>query len=479
MENKTMAQEVVSAKSDLTWKHRVGYAAGDAGGVVTLVLISGYMNRYVTNILGIPFVTLSVLLLIWNIWDMINDPLVGTLMDKAFEKSTGTKDKFRPWILGSIPVIVLGFIAFFSVPSMLSGFAAVASLFILKIVYEWGYTMMNIAMGSLLGAMALNDTERASLSSARGIGSSVGALSAGVIVPQLLGALGENTRGYMISGIVVALLGAFLIFIHYSWTEERNSAAKLVVDDEEGSKVKFTDIINVFKQNRAFLALSLHSVIIVFGGTLYGQFNPYMYADVLGDISLMTYTSILSQVLSISLLSVAPTLAAKVGGTVNIIKNCLIIGLTMLIGLFALMTVMDVSALVFLIVSSVGYGLVNMSVQLQWGLVSEAIDYNEYLTGKRTEGAIYGTFSLTRRVGQTLSQSLAVLMIGWIGYNPELTNQGLQQAASTILSIRALNLLGPAIAAIASFLIFKFVWNIDDELRVKMAEWKQEKLGNQ
>ncbi len=481
MKNKNVSK-AVSTENNLTVKHRIGYAAGDAGGVITLVLIMGYMNRFVTNVLGVPFVALSALLLIWNIWDMVNDPLVGTLMDKSFEKAKGDRDKFRPWILASIPVMVLGFIAFFTVPNMLSGFAAVASLFLLKILYEWGYTMMNIAMGSVLGAMALNDTERATLSSARGIGSSVGALVAGVIVPQLLASLGENPRGYMISAVTIALLGGFLVFIHYAWTEERNASARIVVDDEnateeerEENKVKFTDIINVFKQNRAFLALSLHSVIIVLGTTMYSQFNSYMYADVLGNIGLMTYTTIISQFLSIGLLVIAPSLAKRFGGTVNLIKSCLTVGAILLIALFGSMVAINIPPLVYLLVSAVGFGLVNMSVQLQWGLVSEAIDYNEYLTGKRTEGAIYGTFSLTRRVGQTVAQSLAVLIIGWIGYNPELTNQGLAQSAGTIFGITAMNLAIPAAAALISWSIFKFIWNIDDEMRAKIAQWKLDK----
>ena len=88
MKNENVKQ-AVSTENNLTWKHRVGYAAGDAGGVLTLVLLMSYMNRYVTNVVGVPFAALSILLLIWNIWDMINDPLVGTLMDKSFEKEIG------------------------------------------------------------------------------------------------------------------------------------------------------------------------------------------------------------------------------------------------------------------------------------------------------------------------------------------------------------------------------------------------------
>ena len=202
-----------------------------------------------------------------------------------------------------------------------------------------------------------------------------------------------------------------------------------------------------------------------------------MYADVLGNISLMAYTAIISQGLSIFLLSIAPALTKRVGGTVNVIKYCLFIGGVILAVLFAGMMTMDLPAIVYLVVASIGFGLINMSVQLQWGLVSESIDYNEYLTGKRTEGAIYGTFSLTRRVGQTLSQSLAVLIIGWIGYNPELTNQGLRQAVSTDNWIMVMTLVAPAIAAAVSWLIFTYMWNIDDDLRQKIAAWRLGKVN--
>ncbi len=469
--------EVAATKaSGLTWKHRVGYAAGDAGGVLTLILV-GYMTRYITNVLEVSYGILSVLLLIWNFWDMFNDPIVGTLMDKSFAKSKGDKDKFRPWILASIPVITIGLVAFFTVPSFLGGISLVISLFILKIIYEWGYTMMNIAMGSLLGAMALNDTERATLSSARGLGSSFGALGGGIIIPQVLASLGENPRGYMIASLITAALAGVIIFLHFSWTQERNASARVVVNDTPENKVKFTDIINVFRKNRAFLALSLHSVIIVFGTFLYSTFNPYMYADVFGDISMMTYTSIISQVLAISLLSIAPALTKLMGGTVKVIKNCLALGIILNVALFVVMLSVDVVPLLFLVISSIGYGLINMSVQLQWGLVSEAIDYNEYLTGKRTEGAIYGTFSLTRRVGQTISQSIGVLMIGWIGYNPELTNQGLTQSDGTTLGIVAMTLIAPAAAAVMSWAIFTFVWNINDDLRADISAWRIEQAA--
>ena len=106
------------------------------------------------------------------------------------------------------------------------------------------------------------------------------------------------------------------------------------------------------------------------------------------------------------------------------------------------------------------------------GLVGEAIDYNDMVTGKRTEGSIYGTFNLSRRVGQTVGNSFAVFMLGVIGYNGALVDQGLPQAAGTVIGLKAMCVLIPAVFILGSWAAFKFVWNITPEVREKMAAHK-------
>lgn len=114
-----------------------------------------------------------------------------------------------------------------------------------------------------------------------------------------------------------------------------------------------------------------------------------------------------------------------------------------------------------------------MSVQMQWGLVAEAIDYNEYKTGKRSEGTIYGFFSLSRRAGSTIAGSITVLLIAAIGYNPDLTAQRVSQAASTLTGIQVCNVAFPLLGALISFCCFTFIWNLKGDLRQKIQDWKE------
>ena len=179
-------------KSGLTMKHKIGYAMGDMGGCMTFALMGAYVTRYYVNILKVDTVVLAVLLAVWNIWDAVNDPMMGALMDKMFAKHHNPKGKFRPWLLRATPLLAITSIAFWTVPTLFEGTAMLMVLFVCKILYEACYTMFNIPMGSLLSAMANTDEERASLSSARGFGSMIGNILPTMIFPVILGHFGDT-----------------------------------------------------------------------------------------------------------------------------------------------------------------------------------------------------------------------------------------------------------------------------------------------
>ena len=202
-----MATKNVSGKSGLTLKHKIGYAMGDLGGCMTFALMGSMVTRYYTNILQVDTRILAALLLIWNIWDAVNDPLMGILMDRMYAKSRNPKGKFRPWLIRIAPLLCVTFIAFWTLPTLFDGFAMLVVLFFCKILYEGCYTMFNIPMGSLLGAMANNDAERSTLSSARGFGSLVGNVLPMIILPQLLAVYGDTSFAFGAGAAICALIG--------------------------------------------------------------------------------------------------------------------------------------------------------------------------------------------------------------------------------------------------------------------------------
>lgn len=175
---------------------------------MTFAIMGTYGTRYFTNVLGVDTRVLAALLLIWNIWDAINDPMMGALMDKIFAKHHNAKGKFRPWILRSTPLLAITSIVFWTVPTFFEGLSMLIVLFFCKILYEACYTMFNIPMGSLLSAMANTDGERAVLSSARGFGSMLGNMIPMMVFPILLEKYGDsNAMGYGVGAAVCAAIG--------------------------------------------------------------------------------------------------------------------------------------------------------------------------------------------------------------------------------------------------------------------------------
>ena len=186
-------------KTGLTKKHWFGYMCGDWGGCMTFTLMASIFSVFCTNALGVDPKLLGTLVIIWTIWDAVNDPLMGALMDRAFVKRQDPRGKFRPWLLRATPLLAVTAIALWTVPTFFDGIALIVVLFSVKILYEAAYTMFNIPMGSLLSAMSTNDAERASLSSARGAGSGFGNALPGIFAPMIIAAFGDRgTTGYMI-----------------------------------------------------------------------------------------------------------------------------------------------------------------------------------------------------------------------------------------------------------------------------------------
>jgi GPH family glycoside/pentoside/hexuronide:cation symporter len=312
--------------------------------------------------------------------------------------------------------------------------------------------------------MSTNDTERASLSSARGVGSMFGNMIPGMVGPVIIGMFGDkNAPGYMITGVGCAIVGFIVCLLHYAFTEERTTVGEVKSDD-----IKISDILDVVKKNRAFVALCIHGICICTMQFLTENISLYMYSAVYNDVTYKTIASALSAPFMVGAMVGVPFLCKKLG-LEKIIRYTLLAGGAICGFLFVMHLFMDVHPLVHGVILGIGSGLAMVSIQMQWGLVGEAIDYNEHITGKRTEGSIYGTFNLSRRIGQTVGMGFSFFALDWIGYNPDLATQ----SGGTVFGFKILCVLVPALFIIGSWAAFKFVWNITPEIREKIMQSKK------
>ena len=449
------------SNESLTLKHRIGYALGDFGGCMTFSLMSAFMTRYYVNVALMDTAIIAAMTLIWKIFDAVSNPVIGVLLDKSFAKRSGRGDKFRPWIFRVAPLTGIAGILVFTAPGWVTGMSRLVVAFTTYLMYEVFYAMQHIALGGLISAMAKDDAERSELSSARGIGGSLGIVIPQMLFPAIISAFERNPAfGYGVGVTVCAVIGYICCLGCYFFTEERNTSQQ----QAGAAPIKVTDILEVFRVNRAFVALCLHGLLSGILMSVGGALSTYMYADILGSLALMSVGSMVSMPVSLVCMSVVPGISRKIGSQ-KVLRGSLLLGCGLYVGLFSLHIVTNINVWVHIGINALAAGISGLSNMMQWGMLSEAIEYNEYLTGKRTEGSINGTFNMLRRLGQGLGASFGVAMLGMIGYDAAVSVQN----SSTILGIKVLCLLFPAICAMGSWIVFRFVWNITPELREKMA----------
>ena len=108
------------------------------------------------------------------------------------------------------------------------------------------------------------------------------------------------------------------------------------------------------------------------------------------------------------------------------------------------------------IISSIGQSTFTMLV---WAFVTDAIDYNEYLTGKRYDASLYSIYTFSRKIGSTIASvgvSGVLAAIGFIADAPS-------QTTEVVNNIRLLGTGVPLLAVVLEIIGVGLIWNISEE----------------
>ncbi len=145
----------------------LAYAAGDLGCNMSFALKST-MAIFWTQFMQLDL-WYSLLLIIVQVWDAINDPLIGSIVDA--DKHKYKRNKFLTYIwAGSIGLIVGGACCFLPFPNA-PVWAKIIIFIAGYVVWDAFYTVANVPYGSLLSLISSKPADRASLSAWRSVGS--------------------------------------------------------------------------------------------------------------------------------------------------------------------------------------------------------------------------------------------------------------------------------------------------------------------
>ena len=436
---------------------KVGYMLGDVGSCLLFNFIGSYLLVFYTDVFGISAAAVGTLMAVSRIWDAINDPMMGVIVDKRKPTKDG---KFRPYLkYMGIPLGIFTILTFLVIPNMPQNMK-LPYAYITYIGFGMAYTAINIPYGSLASVITNDPNERTQLSTWRNISSIFAMIPLMVLTPKLVfdanGAV--SPKGFLIAAVLYVIVANIGYRLCYKMTTER------IVNEvkEDAPKASLGQTLKTLGQNRALIGLILSSLGTLTAMFLPNALNAYLFKDYFQQPGLMSVAGLLPMVGTFLAIPVTGKLVAKFGK-----KNIATFTGIISIAAYAVMVFFpSKNPWVYIALSTVsGFGTALYGM-IVWALVGDVIDYQEYLSGKREEGIVYATYSLSRKLVQAIVGSIGGFALAAIGYQ----SGAATQAPHVAESIRTIVTVVPLIGFIFGTICVKFVYNLTDKKLKEVTE---------
>lgn len=471
------------------------YALGLMGINLGIGLINSYQAEFFNRILQADLMAVAGIILAAKFISIVADFVIGNLIDRANFKA----GKMRPWILFSaFPLAILTMISFIYIP-----FSSIAGryIYIIFVVVLWNIsmTMADIPSQGMLSLISKSSEE---VNNAAGLGNtlkSIALAAPGVFVSFVCiltgsdGAVGKTE--YLITAGIMAGLGLIFQLLMYFKCKE-------VVKSDTSAGMSFKEMFRELKNNKMLL--------IVFGTYILGfgrniglgiavQATCILIRDGI-DLSFIGMGTLYGDACSWAI-----GITSAISSMVTIVFNPVInkkLGekkYFMIAGFYGFAVTL-ISTLIYTLSPSGGFGrsiwaiwIYQFFLGFAYGpngylpmvMTADIVDYQEWKTGKRTEGTQFAILSMSNKLSNALSVSLGILFIGAIGYSAskyaDVAKFGVQGSAENLQAIAGyvtdgmqnkawiVYFLLPGLCMLASSLLM-FFYKIDEKTKKQMRE---------
>lgn len=439
---------MVLLQKQLTRKEKYSFGFGAFGKDLVVNLIGIYLMYYLTDILGVAASFVGTLYFVARIWDAINDPIMGMIVDK-----TKTKwGKFRPWlVIGTLVNSVITVLIFTNFH--LEGTALYVFVSIMYIVWGMTYTMMDVPYWSWLPNLTNNPTEREEISVLPRIFASLANLILGalgltiVIFLDNLFGNGDQSTGFLIVAVITIIIFNITIGI----TVKNVHEAPTNIDT--GITLRFKDIWRILFTNKELLAYIGMILTFFLCGQLIGNVMIYYFSYVTESKFLFSLYNGMGFMEIIALF-----LFPKIAKWLSRERVYPIATISIILGLLVILVAGYVAPKAFIPVI-LGTSLIKIGSGLIMGIITvsiaDVIDYSEMKFGQRNESVITSTQTFLMKTAMAFSG----LATGWsltlLGYQP-----GQEQSELTKNGLRVIMVVLPIICVTASFAIYKWSYHL-------------------
>lgn len=461
-------------------KETLAYGFANSGQVFGYNLVAGgYLSLFFTKVFGIPAAAVSTMILFLGIWDTVNDPLMGAIIDKTRTRY----GKLRPFLLLVPLPLAVTTILLFSGPIILADtkqtIIKIIYMYVSYFLWELFYTLGDIPFWGMSAAISPTPSDRTRcISSARFLSGIIGGLSTSILV--LLMDFSENNiinislpQVFCLMSVIAATFGMGLF-----------SLAGFKCKERVIQSVKEPSVIEGFKvliKNKPLLLIVCGNVIGTLGG-LAGVFQTYYFAEVININSLFLIINLPGTIFGWVTYLIIPKLKKKLDNRQIVFLNgftrVVVAAIVFLIGINSYSNVKVIIPL--LLVQNLIFSFFNtINMVIPTEMIGDTIDYMEWKTGERNEGVSFSVLTFVGKLTGSVSTSVATAILPFIGLTYKTVN-GVQTTVKgdhTDLWIWAFFILIPQVLGLLG--LIPYIWydltgNKLEKIRADLKEKHEE-----
>ncbi len=472
-------------------KENLAYGFANAGQVFGYNLVAGgYLSLFFTKVFGIPGKAVATMILVLGIWDTINDPLMGGLIDKTRTRY----GKLRPYLLIVPFPLAIATIMLFAGPEILADAKTttvkIIYMYISYFIWEFFYTIGDVPFWGMSTAISPSPSDRTrAISSARFISSILGGLSTTSLVIMMdLSNNGKWNLTLSQDFLILAIIAAFMLVFLFSLAG-RKTKERVVQSIKEPSVLEG---FKIMLKNKPLMMIILGNVIGTLTG-LAGVFQTYYYSEVLNLNSAVLWISLPGTIFGFLTYLLIPKLKKKFDNRQIVMLNIIVRSIVGTVVFFAGLKFYNSSILVISILLMIQnfifsfFNTINSVIPTE--MIGDTVDYMEWKTGERNEGVSFSVLTFVGKLSGSVSTSIGTALLPIIGLSFKTDNLGNRVAVKgdkTDLYIWALFTLVPWLLGLLSLIPYFFydltgkrLEEIRADMKIRRQELSKEVSGDE
>ncbi len=425
--------KATKAKGMVTGLEKSSYGLYFLGQNIFYMLIYMYMNTYFTDV-GISAVAVAAIALVVKVWDAVNDPIFGGIVDKVQFR----KGKFVPWLKISLVGIPVATILMFAIPTGASLLVKIIWAAAAYILWDTAYTICDVPIFGLVTTLTSVQQERTVLNA---IGRVCG-MSAAVLVMVIIPSFRSMLGGWTSTVIMLSVVGAITMLPICFTAKER--VAPPVNENEVGLKEMFT-----YLKGNKFLVIYYLAFMVSGCLNVVSSWSLYLSRFCLENEAISSITGLLAIAPTLIIGIFLPAITKKVD-KFKLYYLGVALSLVFTLARFAVGYHNITTYLIFTVIAAIPTGFTGT---LMYMFTPDCAEYGRYKTGIAAPGITFATQTFFVKLQSALVVAISSLALAALGF---VEGEGAVQAAGFADKLWNASIFLPAIGILLSLIILRF-----------------------